>query len=122
MASAMDHRETLRRLAIRDDAFVESVLGNEPENVSASALDPKSHALVQIAAFAAADAAPASYISSVEAALRHGASPEEIVGVLVAVMPAVGTSRAVSAAPKLGLALGYDVADALEEPPLGRSS
>ena len=29
-------------------------------------------------------------------------------------MPAIGVARVVSAAPKLGLALGYDVADALE--------
>ena len=30
-------------------------------------------------------------------------------------MPVVGVARIVSAAPKLGLALGYDVAHALEE-------
>jgi hypothetical protein len=37
------------------------------------------------------------------------------VGALIAVMPVVGVARVVSAAPNLGLALGYDVGAALEE-------
>jgi alkylhydroperoxidase/carboxymuconolactone decarboxylase family protein YurZ len=53
-------------------------------------------------------------MNSVEAAFRAGASYDEIVGVLVAVLPIVGIARAVSAAPNLGLALGYDVSEALE--------
>ena len=50
----------------------------------------------------------------VEAGLKAGASYDEIVGVLVAVIPIVGVARVVSAAPNLALALGYDVPDALE--------
>jgi 4-carboxymuconolactone decarboxylase len=46
--------------------------------------------------------------------LDAGASYDEIVGTLIAVMPIVGVARVVSAAPKLGLALGYDVSAALE--------
>jgi alkylhydroperoxidase/carboxymuconolactone decarboxylase family protein YurZ len=118
----MDHRETLRRLTIRDDAFVDSLLGNERENLALSRLDPKTHALVRIGALVTIDAVPASYGWAVEEARRHGATAEEIVGVLISVMPTVGTARVVSAAPKLGLALGYDVAHALEEPPLGALS
>jgi hypothetical protein len=38
-----------------------------------------------------------------------------MVGVLLAVVPILGEPRVVSAAPKLGLALGYDVGAALEE-------
>jgi 4-carboxymuconolactone decarboxylase len=41
-------------------------------------------------------------------------SHDEIVGTLIAVLPIVGVPRVVSAAPNLGLALGYDVANALE--------
>ena len=113
----MDHEETLRRLAIRDDAYVESLLGHDAENVSASQLDPKTHALVRLGALVAIDAAPPSYSWTIESGMRCGATAEEIVGVLVAVMPAIGSARVVSAAPKLGLALGYDVDHALEEPP-----
>jgi len=46
--------------------------------------------------------------------LRAGASHEEIVGTLIAVLPTVGVGRVVTAAPNLGLAMGYDVTDALE--------
>jgi alkylhydroperoxidase/carboxymuconolactone decarboxylase family protein YurZ len=91
------------------------VLACEQENENASALDLKQHALVRIAGLVALDAAPPSYMASVEAGLAAGLSREEIVGALIALMPVVGVARVVSAAPKLGLALGYDVAAALEE-------
>jgi 4-carboxymuconolactone decarboxylase len=109
-----DHEDTLRKLAIRDDAFVDSILARECENVSASGLDAKTHALVRVAALIAIDAAPPSYMNTIESGLASGATVDEIVGALVAVMPAIGVARVVSAAPKLGLALGYDVAEALE--------
>jgi hypothetical protein len=51
---------------------------------------------------------------TVEAARRRGATNDEIVGCLIAALPALGVARVVSAAPKLGLALGYDVGSALE--------
>ncbi len=110
-----DHEATLRKLAIRDDSFIETVLACEQENENASSLDGKQHALVRIAGLVALDAAPPSYMASVEAGLAAGLSREEIVGSLVALMPVVGVARVVSAAPKLGFALGYDVAAALEE-------
>ena len=109
-----DHEDTLRKLAIRDDAFVDSILARERENVSTSCLDAKTHALVRVAALVTIDAAPPSYMNTIESGLASGATIDEIVGILVAVMPAIGVARVVSAAPKLGLALGYDVAEALE--------
>ena len=51
---------------------------------------------------------------AIDKARKAGATNDEIVGTLVAVMPALGSARVVCAAPKLGLALGYDVAEALE--------
>jgi 4-carboxymuconolactone decarboxylase len=108
-----DHEDTLRKLAIRDDAFVESILA-ERGNVSTSGLDPRTHALVRVGALIAIDAAPPSYMNTVECGLASGATVDEFVGALIAVMPAVGVARVVSAAPKLGLALGFDVVEALE--------
>jgi 4-carboxymuconolactone decarboxylase len=105
---------TLRSLTVRDDRFVDAVLCSNDENVAASRLDPMTHALVRIGALIALDAAPQSYASCVEAARHAGASPEQIVGTLVAAIPIVGAPRVISAAPKLGLALGYDVDAALE--------
>ena len=111
-----DYKETLRRLALNDESFVDSVLGMGRDTVEVSRLDPKTHALARLAASLAADAAPSSYQSNVDAALGAGASIDEIVGTLIAVTPTVGLARAVSAAPELALALGYDVEAALEAP------
>jgi 4-carboxymuconolactone decarboxylase len=110
-----DHEETLRKLAIRDDAYIDRIVGDDRRNLDESGLDEKTRALVRIAGLIALDAAPPSYMWTVESALAHGATNEEIVGVLVAVLPAVGSGRVVSAAPRLSLALGYDVAAGLEE-------
>ena len=109
-----EYKLTLRRLAVRDDRFIDALLSEERANVTLSGIDVKSHALVRIAALIALDAAPPSYMSAVEAGLEAGASYDEIVGTLIAVIPIVGVTRVVSAAPKLALALGYDVAEALE--------
>ena len=108
------HEDTLRKLAIRDDAFVDALLAHESENVGASSLDRKTHALVRLGALVAIDAAPPTYMWTIEAARRCGTSNDELVGCLIAVLPAVGVARIVSAAPKLALALGYDVEAALE--------
>ncbi|MFN8186898.1 MAG: carboxymuconolactone decarboxylase family protein [Gaiellales bacterium] len=109
-----EFRVTLRRLAISDDRLVASLSAGGPDNADASGLDPRAHALVQIGALIALDAGPQSYATAVDAARQAGASSEEIVGVLVAAIPVVGAPRVVSAAPKLGLALGYDLDAALE--------
>jgi alkylhydroperoxidase/carboxymuconolactone decarboxylase family protein YurZ len=106
---------TLRKLAIGDHAFIERMLACRHSNVAGSALDPKTHALVRLGALIAADAAPPSYLDAIESASEAGASEEELAGCLIAVLPALGTACVISAAPKLSLALGYDVAAALEE-------
>jgi 4-carboxymuconolactone decarboxylase len=109
-----DYRDRLRKLAVRDEALVEAVLAGEPANREASGLDAKTHALVRLTTTVAIDAGQSSYQHAVERALAAGATADEIVGTLVAVMSLTGVPRAVSAAPKLGLALGYDVEAALE--------
>ena len=113
----LEYEERLRSMALSDDRFVASVLGMGQDTIQASGLDPKTHAMVRLAALLAVDAAPSSYNASAELALASGASLDEIVGVLIAVAPTIGLGRAVSAAPELGLALGYDVEAALEAPP-----
>lgn len=110
----MDYRRVLRMLAVRDQAFFELVGPDEAENVLVSQLEPGQAALVRLGALIALDAAPVSYIHVVEVARAAGVTSEELVGTLVAVIPDVGGDRAVSAAHKLGLALGYDIDAALE--------
>ena len=109
-----EYKLTLRRLALRDDRYIDALLGEESANTKISGIDARSHALLRIAALIAVDAAPPSFMSAVQAGLDAGASYDEIVGTLIAVMPVVGVARVVSAAPNLGLALGYDVSEAFE--------
>lgn len=109
-----DYRATLRRLALRDDRYLESLQAEDCPAVAESGLDERSRALICVGALVALDAAPPSFMSAAGAALRAGASHEELVGVLIALLPIVGDARVVSAAPNLGLALGYDVGEALE--------
>src|SRR3954467_6463298 len=113
----LEYQERLRSMALSDDRFVASVLGMGQDTIQDSGLDPKTHAMVRLAALLAVDAAQSSYNASAELALASGASLDEIVGILVAVAPAIGLGRVVSAAPELGLALGYDVEAALEALP-----
>jgi len=113
----VEFQERLRSMALSDDRFVASVLGMGRDTIEASGLDPKTHAMVRLAALMAVDAGQISYNASAEVALASGASPDEIVGILIAVAPAIGLGRVVSAAPELGLALGYDVEAALEAQP-----
>jgi alkylhydroperoxidase/carboxymuconolactone decarboxylase family protein YurZ len=113
-ATLLDYKVTLRRLALRDDRFIQSLLAEDHAGAAEAGIDPRAHALIRVGALIAMDAAPPSYMSAAEAALEAGATYEELVGTLIVVMPIVGVARVVSAAPNLGLAIGYDVGDALE--------
>jgi alkylhydroperoxidase/carboxymuconolactone decarboxylase family protein YurZ len=66
-------------------------------------------ALVHIAAILAVGGSATSLRWAVELALDAGARDEEIVGVLATVAAIVGSARVVAVAPRLALAIGYDV-------------
>ncbi|HEX5898131.1 MAG TPA: carboxymuconolactone decarboxylase family protein [Solirubrobacteraceae bacterium] len=111
----VDNEELLRRLALNDENVVRSAvgadllpLGGGPE------LDAKTKALVRLAALLSIGAATSSCRAAVEFAHASGAGDSEIVGVLVAVAPVVGGARVVGAAPRLALAIDYDVEDVAE--------
>jgi len=108
------HETTLTKLAIADEAYCQALLAGEENNIAESHLDEKTHALVRLGALVAIDATAPAYMWAVEAARRRGATEDQIVGCLIAALPAVGVANAVAAAPKLALALGYDVTTALE--------
>ena len=111
----MEHyQRTLAKLAIADDAYYDTLLARECANVAESHLDGKTHALVRLGALVATDASSAGYMWTVETARRRGAPDDEIVGCLIAALPALGVAHIVSTTPKLALAMGYDVTSALE--------
>jgi len=111
----VQHEEQLRRLALHDEACIESVLAMRLKGDGGGGLNPKTQALVRLGALLALGAAPVSYHWTVAAALDAGATPEEILGTLVAVAPISGIARVVLATPEVALSIGYDLDVAFEE-------
>ena len=104
-----EYKEHLRRLAVHDEALLEAIAVN-----GTTFIDERTAALLRVAATVAVDAAPSSFQHAVVLALAAGATSNEIVASLEAVTPVTGAARVVQCAPKLALALGYDVDAALE--------
>ena len=108
----MNYREVLRLLALNDEHFAEEcVTGVADESLR---LHPKTLALVRVGVLVAVGGVVPSYGAEVDAAFSAGATADEIVEVLVSVVPVVGLPSVVAAAPRLAMALGYDIDDALE--------
>ena len=53
-----DYKVTLRRLALRDDRYIDELLRGERASTVLSGLAPKEHALARVASLIAVDAAP----------------------------------------------------------------
>ncbi len=106
----MDRVERLLRLlALNDEESIEGVLAAGPNSGPLPALNRKVDLLVRLGALLALGASTSSLRATVDRAIKAGASEAEIADVLIAVGPAVGLARVVSAAPRLALALGYDI-------------
>ena len=116
MGQTMRFQETLRRLAMIDEGFITSEAGLDLGPPGISALDPKTAALLQVAASVAGSSATVCLEWSTGRAIAAGATEDEIADVLLALAPVTGLGRVVGAAPDVAMALGYDVAAALEEP------
>jgi 4-carboxymuconolactone decarboxylase len=115
MEGHVDAEELLRRLALNDENVVRSAVAADPLSLSGGPdLDAKTSALVLLAALLSIGAPTSSCRAAVDLARAGGATDAEIVGVLVAVAPAVGGARVVGAAPRLALAIDYDVEDVAE--------
>jgi len=116
MGQTARFQETLRRLALIDERFVEDQARLGLDLPAASALDPKTAALLRVAACVAAGAPPVCLEWATGRALAAGGSEDEIADVLLAIAPVAGLGCVVRAAPEVAIALGYDTQAALEEP------
>jgi alkylhydroperoxidase/carboxymuconolactone decarboxylase family protein YurZ len=108
-----DTRNILGLLAQGDPDLLAAGLEVRADWKAKSGLDSRSYALVKLAALIALDAPPASYVWQVGNALAEGATPEDLVGVLIAIAPQVGGPKLVSAAPELMVALGLTLPDGM---------
>ncbi len=102
----------LRRLAEGDENSLRQVLMPPPAASGALAdhrLDTRTATLVRLGALLALDASTASLRWAVERASCMGADDDAIVGVLLIAAPAAGAAQLVASAPRLALALGFDM-------------
>jgi 4-carboxymuconolactone decarboxylase len=106
----LDYMDRLRRLAINDEQLAEECASGGAELAE---LDLKTLTLVRLAALVAVGGATSSFSAQSDAAIGAGATPAEMVDVLLGVLSVVGLPRAVAAAPHLAMALGYDIDAAL---------
>jgi alkylhydroperoxidase/carboxymuconolactone decarboxylase family protein YurZ len=108
-------QETLRGLAMIDEGFIRNEAGLALGSAATSALDLKTARLLQVAASVTIGPSPVCLQWSVARAMAAGATEDEIADVLLAIAPVTGLGRIAAAAPDMAIALGYDVAAALEE-------
>ena len=94
MGQTPDFRDTLRKLAMVDEGFV--------EDQARLGLDPASTSAWEVW----------------EGRRRPGCGcvKDEVADVLLVIAPLAGLGRVVCAAPDLAIALGYDIEAALEDP------
>ena len=116
MGQTVRFQETLRRLTMIDEGFIEGQAGLGLGLDGAPALDARTAALLRLGAAVAIGSPGACVEWSTGRALAAGATEEEIADALVAIAPVAGLSRVVAAAPEVAVALGYDIMAALEEP------
>ncbi len=116
MGQTPRYQETLRRLAMIDEGFVEHEAGLGLNLARTLALEPKTAALLQLAALVALGSPAVCLEWSAGRAFMAGATKDEIADALLAIAAVTGLGRVVCAAPDVATALGYDVVAALEEP------
>jgi len=79
------------------------------ESIEASSLDAQTLMLVRLAALAAVDAPPISYLMNLGIARELEIEPAQVQGVLAAIAPIVGTARVASATGRIVEALAVEI-------------
>ena len=103
-SSTPDPRAQLTRLASGHEVSLQEAL-------VAPALDRRTRLLVQLAALLSVGAPTETIQWAVELAAAAGVDDEAVIAAFEAVAPIAGAARSVQEAPRLALALGFDVQD-----------
>lgn len=114
MDGVAEYEDRLRRLAINDMRTLVDTVGDRLPGTTAGRLDERTASLIRIGVLVALDGPDSSFGHAIECALATGATADQIVEVLAAIGPMVGSTHVVAAAPRIAHALGYDIEAALE--------
>ncbi len=103
---AAETHQALCAISGGDLKWLDETMGLREPEIVATGLDSRTFGLAKIAALVALDAPSAAYAWQVASAVDDGATAEDLLGVLRAVAPQVGTARVIAAAPQIMIALG----------------
>ena len=100
-----------------DQPLLDTVMEMTAASMANSKLGGRELMLTRLAALAAVDAPPASYLLNLAAAVEVGLTLEDAQGVLIAVAPIIGTPRTVAATGAIAKALGFalELEEAIEQ-------
>ena len=93
-----------------DTPVLDTLAAMTVDSIERCGLAPDTFMLTRIAALAASDAPPISYVANIDPALQAGLTAEQLQDVLVAIAPIVGTARVMTAAGNITQALGIAIA------------
>jgi alkylhydroperoxidase/carboxymuconolactone decarboxylase family protein YurZ len=106
-------QQVLQRLAAGDERTLGAVMSPAPggaaDELAPRSLDCRTRALIRLAALLVLGAPTVSVQWAAELASAAGADVETMIGVLLAAAPAAGSAQVSESAPRLALALGFDL-------------
>jgi 4-carboxymuconolactone decarboxylase len=102
---ATSANEALQMLGEGDISVFKTLRQMQEGSYQEAGLDPETFMLVRIAALAALDAAPASWLANLKAGTEINIDPQRVIGTLVAIAPVAGSARIVSAASSVARAI-----------------
>jgi alkylhydroperoxidase/carboxymuconolactone decarboxylase family protein YurZ len=92
-----------------DNPVLETIAAITAASLERSDLPPDALVMIRLAALAAVDAKPISYLAHVGPSMETGVTLEDVQNVLVAVAPIIGTARTMAAAVNITEALGFAI-------------
>jgi len=93
-----------------DTPVLDTIADMTAASIARCGLDDDQLILVRLAALAAVDARPVSYLAHIGPSVEAGVTLEQVQDVLVAVAPIIGTARVMAAAEHIAEALGFAIA------------
>ncbi|MCX4762864.1 carboxymuconolactone decarboxylase family protein [Streptomyces sp. NBC_01275] len=93
-----------------DTPVLDTLAAMTVDSIERCGMAPDMLLLMRIAALAASDAPPISYVAHIDPALKTGLTADQLQDVLVAIAPIVGTARVMTAAGNIAKALGIAIA------------
>ncbi len=93
-----------------DNPVLETIAAITDASLERCDLPADALVMIRLAALAAVDAKPISYLAHVGPSMDTGVTLEDVQNVLVAVAPIIGTARTMAAAVNITEALGFAVA------------